>query len=206
MSKARTKARKLSDKRRRQSSGMDIAPTPKRKSRGSARMAEIRHEADADIPALMARCRHQGKAASEDSMADAKRPWHGCEAGKAMARHVDDDATRSRLWDAIQHMRRVFSAYDTAMGAPSRHAQCLRVMTPPDAMATNAAAPPLDLRDEVTKYRDAINGLITLDGWLQSCPHGHEAKGVVVDDRPCRNPLGLIDTLHEVSRRITGTK
>lgn len=206
MTKARSKAQKLADRRRRQSSGMDIAPTPKRKSRGSARMAEIRHEADADIPALIARCRHQGKSASEANLLDAKRPWHGCEAGIAMSRQVTDDETRAVLWEAIKHMRGVFRAYDAAMGAPSRHAQCLRIMTPPDAMQTDASAPAPDTRDEVTRYQDAIRGLMTLDAWLQACPHGHEAKRVVVDNARCRNPAGLVETLHQVAKRMIGAR
>lgn len=169
-------------------------------------MAEIKIEADADIPALIARCRHQGKNTSEANLLDAKRPWHGCEAGNAMARQAADDETRAVLWEAIKHMRAAFSAYDAAMGAPSRHAQCLRIMVPPAAMQTDASAPAPDPRDEATRHQDAIKGMITLEAWLKACPHGHEAKLVVIDNQRCRNPAGLVETLHAVAKRMIGAR
>lgn len=241
MTKARTNAKKLADKRRRSlaDAGLpDLAPIPKPKLRGKARETELRHmqfEKDADVPALEARCRHAGLAVikvpekperPEDDTKDARAmrrkallarsaqlrdmraQWRGCEAGRALASEVKEEGLRTQLWDAIQHMRRTVLAYDRALGAPNRHATCLRIMLPSETMEANAATPAIDVRTDEEKYRQAISGWMGMHGWL-GYVEGRAASvtlRTVIEDQPCRDPKALVRALHCVADGIAGRK
>lgn len=209
MSKARTKARKLADKRRRQFGELpEVAPIPKRKARGDRRMSEIRHEADESIPAYQARLRQMGKTSTEANMREAKAQWQGCEAGKAMSAHINAEQERATLWDAIQHMRKVYLAYDRAMGAPPRHAQCLRIMLPLEAMEADAASPPLDDRTDEEKQRQAEAAKQALRGWLSNVEprSAMVCLSTVIDDMRCVDPAAMVRALHCVADGMAGRK
>lgn len=186
----------------------ELAVVPRRKARGKQRMKQIQHEAVEDIPALMVRCRHAGAAPTRAAIRDAKAPWRGCSAGLAMSSVVTDDTDRSDLWTAIQHIRRARVALDAAIGAPKRHAQCLRLLAPLDALEADAASPALDDRSDEEKQRQAVSGMMAVEGWL-----GHTdtrsasiCKRTVIDDERCSDADALVRALRCVVDGIKGHK
>lgn len=221
-----SKAERLRHKRAQQVAFAEkhgIAPVPKRIKRGKARMAQIRHtRQDDDMSALEVRAKHRGvdlvtvdpeapgkeraEAARERSaqLRDLRAPWHGCNAGKAMA-DVTPEQDRQRLWGAICHIRKVWTNFDRAIGAPRRHAVCLRLMAPTEPLEADAATPPLDLRTDVEKDRDARRAMRRLQGWLREAGvAAGMCVGVVVDDEKCRSPERLVSVLRIIARGLDG--
>lgn len=147
---------------------------------------------EAHLPAVETRKR-QIDLRGMDALREAMQPWYGCEAGRAMA-SVTEPQDRPRLWSAIQHARRVQAAYDRALGAPSRHATCLRLLAPPDRLSTDADAPPPDLRDEDTRYRHAVRAWMQLQGALMSCANADASvfRRTVLDDERCADSAALV--------------
>lgn len=208
MTRAKTKAQRRADKRRARMALPELAPIPRRAMQGKARMRQIKDKKDASIPALEVRCRQAGKSAGQEAIREMKAQWNGCNAGKAMASIVQYERDRGELWDAIQHMRRAFVAYDSAIGAPRRHATCLRLLAPSETMEADAETPPADDRTEQEKYDAAIAGMMAVEGWL-----GHvEAraasicKRVVVDDEHCTDPYSLIRALWCIADGMAGRR
>lgn len=212
--KARTNGQKLADKRRRSLADVGLPGMPsigKRKARGWKRMKDIQVEAverEADIPVIAARCRQMGKNTDEAAIRAAKAEWMGCNAGKAMASVVTGEAERRELWAAIHHMRRVQIAYDRAIGAPNRHAQCLRIMLPLEPMQADASSPPADLRTEDDKHRQAVSGWMQMQGWLGHADKADASicKRVVIDDERCQNAAAMVRALHCVADGVAGRK
>ncbi|MGN7867774.1 hypothetical protein [Paracoccus sp. 22332] len=215
-----------------------LAPIPRRADQGKARMEQIKAEAferDADVPALEARCRqmgipvivvpekpsdpdedtrearkarHQARLARSAQLRDMRAVWLGCSAGRAIASVARDEGTRKNLWDAAQHMRRTVLAYDRALGAPNRHATCLRIMLPTETLQADATTPATDPRTDEERYHQAVNAWMAMHGWL-----GHVdaraasiALRTVVEDQPCRDPAALVRALHCVADGIAGRK
>lgn len=215
MSKALSKAAaRRRAKKAAQSAGLpDLAPIPKAKKRGRARMDQIRGlaETQAPPPVLLARARRR-KALPTDAedlrkaLRDARAPWNGCPAGMAMAAHVTGDRERHTLWDAIQHMRAVWAAYDRALSAPDRHAQSLRLLLPIEAMQADASSPAADPRTEVERYRAAIDNREILSGWLRHVEPraAMVCISTVIDDTPCRDPAAMVRALHCVADGMAG--
>ena len=206
-----SKASRLRAKRARNAGdGMDLAPTPRRKKRGRARMIELHGVPSVDHrkTTLEARCRRAGLDVTEEAMREVSAPWAGCEAGQAMAQEVSAEDKRARLWDAIQHVRRVYAAYDRAMGAPSRHAQSLRIMLPSDEMHADAASPPLDMRDDEQRQDDAerhwarVQGLIGRYGRYTATI----TERCVVDNQRCENATAMVLALQNVADAMQGAK
>lgn len=185
-----------------------LAPVRRRAKQGKARMKEIAMEQDADIPALVARCRQSGQPASEAGLRAAKAEWMGCNAGRAMASVAETEAERKELWAAIHHMRRVQLAYDRAIGAPNRHAQCLRIMLPLEALHADAATPPADLRTDEERHRQAVSAWMQLQGWLGYADKQAAGlcKRVVIDDERCPNPAAMVKALHCVADGVAGRR
>lgn len=131
---------------------------------------------DARMTALTARARQHGITTDE-----AKAPWHGCAAGRAMA--VTAPASdHLALWGAINHMRAVYAAYWRHNGIPRPYATCLRILTPADHMEATADSPPPDTRDEATKARQATSAMMRIEGALQSVG-ATSAKRIVLGDQ-----------------------
>ena len=186
----------------------DIVPLSKVKrriKRGKARMAELKADPTAQMETLKARARVLGKPSSRSALDDLRSPWWGCNAGRAMA-EVADPQDRPDLWDAIQHMRRVVATYDREIGAPTRHAQCLRLLAPVDAMEADAASPAPDDRDDETRMRDAVRGYNGLMGQIAQIERitRRRALAVVLDDDLCFDATGLVEVLRVVSDGIKG--
>lgn len=207
MSKSRPKSLTKAQKRERQAklavAGLPgLAPSKSRK-RGKARMMEL-HGApsvDESLDAIRIRCRRAGVAPTEAAMREARALWTGCEAGRVMCDLVKAHDERSALWDAMQRIRRVYAAYDRAMGAPMRHAQSLRIMLPVDEMQTNADAPAPDLRDEQQRHDDAMRAWSRLQSDMGR--YGRYAALVtercVVDNQPCSQPEAMMLVVRHIS-------
>lgn len=160
---------------------------------------------DASMAPLQARCRHIGAPATEDGIREARAPWYGCNAGRAMAATAASQ-DRPDLWDAICHMRKTVARYDAAIGAPRRHAVCLRLLAPLDALEATAETPPLDTRSDADRRISAITAWTAMHGWLSLVdgPAASEALRVVIDDARVTDADGLVLALRAVSDGIKG--
>ena len=82
-------------------------------------------------------------------------PLWGCSVGRLIL--SEPEQRRPDLWNATQHARATQLAYDRAIGAPNRHATCLRILAPSEAMHADASSPAPDYRTDDDKYRQAIS-------------------------------------------------
>jgi len=180
-----------------------IPDIPKRQPNGQYRN---RLSDDPAIETLKARCRQMGKEITKATLRDMRAPWWGCNAGRAMAGLADSDAERAEMWDAICHMRRVVTAYDAAIGAPKRHATCLRLLAPIAALEADASTPPSDERTPREKQDDACAAIMRLEGWIGMADRLAitEAKRVVWDDAMVGDAQGLIAALRCVADGLFG--
>lgn len=138
----------------------------------------------------------------------ARTDMAGCAVGNRL---LLDDMTkdeRSALWDAVKHMRKVWLAYDRAIGAPNRHPQCLRILTPSETMTASASDPAHDDRSDVERYRAAINAYMALQGWLGYVDATARSACImaVVDDKPVTNWGGIKRALLCVADGMAGRK
>ena len=212
MTKARTNAQKLAEKRRRALADAapmglpELAPIPRHEKNGQpSRRGKPR---SADVETLKSRCIQMGKSITPANIREMRAPWWGCTAGRTIGQMVMQDQERQALWDAIIHMRRVRTAFDASKGVPRRHAVCLRLLAPVDEMHADAETPPPDLRTDVEKVREAESRMIQLETWLgytDKMAMG-EAKRVVWDDAICTDPEGLIAALRCVSDGLNRRK
>lgn len=183
-----------------------LAPVAKRPTQHRVGGKFARPEEDARIEALTARVRQAGQTMGKAAMAEAAKPWMGCEAGKAMAAHVPVAGDRETLWQAIQFMRRTFAAYSRAVGAPNRHAQCLRIMLPAEEFTADPEAASHDDRSDEEKQASAVKARATLTGWLEGVEVRARmvAISVVVDEMPCRDADALVRALWCVADGCAG--
>ena len=188
----------------------ELAPIKPQRRRGRPRKRESETPGE-DIRSLETRARHAGITLPKDGVArekvlrDLRAAWHGCLAGRMMARAADHDRERADLWDAIQYIRRTQAAYDRAIGAPNRHAQVLRLMAPPSELHADAASPPIDLRSDAERAEQARRAMKILQSWLRLAEAAAgPAMTLVVDDQPGCTPAVLMRTLRIVSDGIRG--
>lgn len=157
----------------------------------------------ADQMAIHARMRQTGMTAEQ-----ARHEMAGCTVGrKLMLDHIPD---RADLWEAAKHMRRVVVAYDRSIGAPNRHAQCLRIMLPTEEMQADASSPAPDLREPEERDRAAQAAWMALKGWLSHADHSarEACTRCVVDepDEPVSDWCGVVLALRCVSEGVKGQK
>lgn len=189
-----------------------LAPIKPQRRRGRPRKREAETHGE-DVRSLEVRARHAGVSLPKDTEArekvlrDLRAAWHGCLAGRTMARAADHDRERADLWDAIQHIRRTQAAYDRSIGAPNRHAQVLRLMAPLDGMQADATTPPIDLRSDVERAEQARRAMKVLQSWLRlaGAAAGPAMAMVVDDQRGCTSAM-LMRTLRIVSDGIRGKR
>lgn len=206
MGKSRGSMRARRQARKRAATALpELAQVPRKGKDG--RQVRSSAERDPARQALEARCRQMGEPVTRASLREARAPWRGCNAGRAMAEAVAADE-RAELWDAICHMRRVQLAHDLAIGAPRRHAQCLRLMLPVEALEADAAAPPPDTRSPEERLRSATQALMAVEGWLgwTDAAAAGECRRVVLDDVECRSPAALLRALRCVADGISGRR
>ena len=165
-------------------------------------------EYDPQRKTLEARCRHMNVKVNRETLRDASGPWWGCHAGKAMAAAVKDHNQRIAMWDAICHMRRVQVEFDRAIGAPDRHAQCLRLLLPIEPMEADSTTPPLDERTPQERQRAAEAAIMRLEGWLGYTDGmaASEAKRAVIDDHEVRDAAGFLSALRCVADGMSGRR
>lgn len=145
-------------------------------------------EPPADVVGLTARCRRAGIPATTENMRDAKSQLWGCNAGQAIIGNITPPDERAMLWGAVQHIRRVYVTYASAIGAPSRYPKCLSILLPVDEMHATADSPAADLRTEEERYHGAITAWTKLHGWLElDKPALGPTIRTVVDDHASRD-------------------
>ena len=200
-------ARRRAKRARKNDTGLpDLADIPAREKNGRKSRAGVKRSAD--VPALIVRCLRRGVEPTEAEMRESKAMWWGCCAGSAMARAVTDERERAELWDAITHMRKTVRAYDAACGAPSRHAKCLQILAPVDAVEASAESAPIDTRSDDERSRSAVSAWMQLHGWLGYTDKAaaSEAWRVVIQDEPDRDVPGLLSALRCVADGVAGRK
>lgn len=183
-----------------------LASIPPREKAGRA--YRPRENRDPETETLKTRCRHMGKPITNANLRDQRAPWWGCYAGRVIGDAMLAEHERQDLWAAITHMRKVVTAYDAAIGAPRRHAVCLRLLAPTEAMHADASSPAPDERTPETKQRQAVAAWAQLDTWLGQGDKiaAGMAKRVVWDDQTCPDPAGLIEALRDVAWGLRGRK
>ena len=190
-------------RRRKARQAFDLAETPKRDKSGCYVERTRQQPADPEPQrvALSARIRQTGMTAEQ-----ARHEMAGCAVGRRLM--LDHIADRADLWEAVKHMRRVIVAYDRSIGAPSRHAQCLRIMLPTDKLEASASSPAPDLRPQEERDRAAQAAWMALKGWLTHADYAarEACTRAVVDepDEPITDWTGVVLALRCVSEGIKG--
>ena len=138
----------------------------------------------------------------------AKTDMAGCEVGIALLLDNLGACERADLWGAVKHMRRVWAAYDRALGAPNRHPVCLRILAPADRMEASASDPAPDDRPEAERYRSAISAWMAVQGWLGYCDSRARSACIaaVVDDASVSDWSGVKLALACVADGMAGRK
>ncbi|MGA0540715.1 hypothetical protein [Neotabrizicola sp. VNH66] len=183
-----------------------LAKIPPREKSGRA--YRPREHRDPATETLKTRCRHMGKPITNANLRDQRAPWWGCYAGRVIGDAMIAEHERQELWAAITHMRKVVTVFDAAIGAPRRHAVCLRLLAPSEVLHADASTPAPDERDPATKQRQATAALSDLERWLGEGDKfaAGMTKRVVWDDVICTDPAGLIETLRNVVWGMRGKK
>lgn len=175
--------------------GGETSPSPRTQGQRPPRQAP-------DAQTLKTRARQNGI----DDPKDARLPWLGCVAGKAMASQVKQHDRRLPMWDAIQHIRATVTAFDRAMGAPCRHARVAQILAPVSAMSADASSPPLDDRTDEQRQDQAEAAIERLYAALHGVDDDTAALclSVVADDAPCYDVPALIRALDCVVAMMSG--
>ena len=165
---------------------------------------------DARLPMLTARARQRGLAPTKETLDAMKAQYMGCEAGKAIDAQPISASAKADLFAAVHHVRKVWAAYDRAIGAPDRHAKVARILAPTDAIEATAASPAIDDRDEATKQRQAVAARMAVETWLgyadKSAAHAVKLHCLDEPDVPVRDVQGMILGLLCICDGIAGRR
>lgn len=161
---------------------------------------------DARQTALQARMRvYAGKDGPKDERASGEPLW-GCSVGRLIL--SEPEHHRPDLWNAAQHAVKTQLAYDRAIGAPNRHATCLRILSPVTAFEADATSPAPDFRTAEERERQAVSAWMQVEGWI-----GHtDARAVsafkqaVINDPdgPVRDWHGVLSCLWCIAEGLKG--
>ena len=203
MTRAYTKGAKLKAKR---AAMPELAPVPTKQPNGRTRRPV--DDRDKATENLKARCRQMGLKPTRENMREVRAQWYGCTAGRVIVAAASGETARKALWDAICEMRRIVVAYDRSIGAPDRHPACLRLLMPAEELSATAETPPLDMRSDEDKARQAQTRWMQMHGWLAYADPAARsvALSVVLDDQRCPDPAGLVQALACVSDGMTGKR
>jgi hypothetical protein len=196
----------VAEKRRRKKAAKITLPggaeIPQRATQGRRTDLEAR---PAPETAITARLRISGMSDTPENRKAASDALMGCSVGRRLFAEIQHPK-RADLWQAVQHMRRVWAAYDRAIGAPNRHAQCLRILAPSETMTTDGFI--FDDRAPADRDRAAVSAWMTLQGWLDYVdrPARSATIAAVVDDQAITNWSGILATLECVNEGIKGLK
>ena len=141
-----------------------LAPTPRRKKEGRARMAEIRVEQDPQRTALEARCRMLGQAITAEALAEARNPALEGQVGLAI-HHLCQGDEAARLWGVFREWDAAEDVYFRRVLGKARHAKTAKIEMMPEALETRPDDRP-DLRSDDEKDRDASNRWAKWRGWI----------------------------------------
>lgn len=161
---------------------------------------------DARKTALQARCRVFGARDAKDGKSASGDPLWGCSVGRMLL--TEPDTHRADLWNAAQHARKTQLAYDRAIGAPPRHAQCLRILLPLPAFEADASSPAPDFRPEEDRNRQAVAAQMRLEGWIRHNDNRAVSafKQAVINDpdSPIRDWHGVMNCLWAIVEGLKG--
>ena len=133
----------------------------------------------------------------------AQHPAAGCPVGRVLIR-----ADTLNLWPVVQHIRRTVRAYRASIDAPSPHAQSLGILLPPDHIEATADTPPIDLRSDEDRRRQAVAAWTNLHRWLGYTDNAAASACLrhVADERdePIRDQDGIIRALRCVGEGMQG--
>lgn len=183
---------------------MGLAEVPRKQRNG--RTHRTPEDRDHATDALAARCRQMGKPPTPENLRDMRAPWWGCHAGIAIGKADLTHDQRLILWDASQHMLKVWQGYYRAIGHVGRYPKCMSILAPANAMQADASSPPLDDRTEPEKYRAAVSAMMRVEGFLGriSATAAAECKRAVLDDQPVQDAPGLLAGLRVVADGMAG--
>lgn len=122
---------------------------------------------DAQKTALQARVRIFGGMDTPEGRKALSDPLWGCSVGRLIVTEPKD--RRADLANALMHTRKTQAAYDRAIGAPNRHAQCLRILAPSEVLHADAASPAWDDRPVDERIRQATSAQMRLETWIGHC-------------------------------------
>lgn len=148
--KARTKARKLADKR-----GRSVR-TMQRQWEAQEAMPVKAHE-DPRTVVLSARCRFLGRADTKTNRLALSDQMAGDPAGQAIILRYDDPDTRKRLWDVFKRYDGAHAAYHRRIIGRPRFPNVAKIEFMPERFETSADDD-IDTRTPDEKDRDAVNG------------------------------------------------
>lgn len=154
--------------------GQPPIPQPVR----AGRRSDLEAARSAHETALSARARHLGRPSTDEGLKAVSGPEYGCAVGAAIMADQIDAGQQSDLWQAVCHIRRVWLAYDRAVGAPSRHAKCLRILAPTEAMEATASSPAPDMRSPEDRERQAVAAWMALRGWMAHADHAAQSAAI----------------------------
>lgn len=139
-----------------------LAGTPKRKSRGSKRMQEIKNNPEAERTVLDARARHCGIALTDRTQM--RDPAFSEAAGRAIySAHSGDKA--KRMWDVYAGLTRSEAIYIKSNLGLSIHAKTAKVEYLIETFEARSDDNP-DMRDEDERARDASNKWMRWRGFI----------------------------------------
>ena len=152
MTKARTQAQKLADKRRRSLS-----------ARQMQQQWQAQHQAEPAKPAedprcvvLSARCRLLGKPDTKHHRAAMADQMAGDPAGQAIILGEPNSETRKRLWDAFVKLDTAHAAYHGRIIGQRRFPKTAKIEMLPERFETNADAP-MEYRSQEERELAAIS-------------------------------------------------
>lgn len=161
---------------------------------------------DARKTALQARCRVFGLPDTPEGLRASGEPRWGCSVGRMIL--TEPEHHRPDLWNAAQHARATQLAYDRAIGAPNRHAQVARILSPVAAFEADASSPAPDYRTDDDRFRQAVSAQMRVEGWI-----GHTdsravsafKQAVINDpDGPVKDWTGVLACLQCIAEGLKG--
>jgi hypothetical protein len=171
------------------------------------RRVDVEDARSATETAVKARLRLLAMSDTPDNQMASLAPENGCDVGRAIVANIKAPDDRRDMWQAVQHMRQVWAAHYRAIGAPTPHAQCLRILTPaegvPDAMETH-----FDSRTPEERVRAASAAYMRVIGWLSLGSNADRSACIsaVVHDEPLRDWLAVQRALRLVVKGLAGVK
>lgn len=163
-----------------------LAPTPRPKKRGKARMTEIAREQDPQRVVLSARARMMGKENTVQNRSDMRTQALGEAAGRAIYLACDEDEA-AKLWDVYAGLTATEARYSRLVLGKSLHAKCAKIEMMPERFETREDDSP-DLRSEDERHRDAVNAWARWRGYIGHL-HSHQQNAIWAIARDRVQPL-----------------